>query len=263
MANKRMFNKQITESDAFLDMPSSSQALYFHLNLNADDEGFVNAPNKVLRNCGAAKDDLNLLLLKKFIIAFDNGIIVIKHWRMHNWIRTDRIKDTAYQNERLLLELDKNGVYSRAESVPALEVQPLDRQKTGKRLTNGDIEQSSLDQSSLVKSSLEQSSQEEMSDKEVDDDDDSLKKIIDVFEQQIPNVTLTENDKNEMLALLNDLPEDMIIKAILQASPYKPNSWNYIKVILDSCVRDGVKEKLNPGKSNKAKTGKYEDVYRN
>ena len=115
MANKRMFTKEVTESDAFLDMPSSSQALYFHLNLNADDEGFVNAPNKIVRNCGATKDDLNILLLKNFVLPFESGVIVIKHWKLHNWIRASRLKKTAYTEEKNSLKINENGSYSLIE----------------------------------------------------------------------------------------------------------------------------------------------------
>lgn len=265
MATKRMLSKEITESDAFLEMPTSSQALYFHLNLNADDEGFVDAPNKVARNCGANRDDLNILLIKNFIIAFANGVIVIVHWKIHNWIRKDRIKGTNYIELKNLLFLEENDTYTKDENPTARKVSEICqtnvRQETDKCPKNVNIEQSSLDQSSLEQSSIDQSSLEEMSD-EIDNDD-SLEKIVDVFEQQIPNVTLTEEDKKDILTLLNDLPEDMIIKAIIQASPYKPKSWNYIKVILESCIRDGVKEKLNPGKSKKGKAGKYDDIYKN
>lgn len=112
MANKRMINKTITESDAFLDMPITAQNLYFHLNMNADDEGFINAPNMVVRTCSANKDDLEVLLLKKFLLAFDNGIYVIKHWRIHNTIRKDKTKETNYKDQKNELEIDKNGSYT-------------------------------------------------------------------------------------------------------------------------------------------------------
>ena len=79
MAEKRMFTQKIIDSDAFLEMPTSAQALYFHLNMRADDDGFVNNPKKITRYVGAAEDDLKLLLLKRFIIGFESGVIVIKH----------------------------------------------------------------------------------------------------------------------------------------------------------------------------------------
>jgi hypothetical protein len=112
MASKRMFNTQIIGSDAFLSMPLSSQALYFHLGMNADDDGFLNNPIQIARAINASQDDMNLLLVKKFIIRFDSGVMVIKHWRMNNWIRADRKKETVYQNEYRLLNIREDGAYT-------------------------------------------------------------------------------------------------------------------------------------------------------
>lgn len=111
MAEKRMFAKAIIDSDAFLDMPLSSQVLYFHLSMRADDDGFVDNPKKIQRMIGASNDDLKLLIAKSFIIEFDNGVIVIRHWRINNYLRGDRKKDTIYQHEKGQLALDKNGAY--------------------------------------------------------------------------------------------------------------------------------------------------------
>ena len=94
MAERRMFTKKIIDSDAFLDMPLSTQALYFHLGMRADDEGFINSPKKIQRMIGATDDDMKLLLAKRFIIAFESGVVVIKHWKMHNYIQADRFKPT-------------------------------------------------------------------------------------------------------------------------------------------------------------------------
>lgn len=111
-AERRMFAKTIIDSDAFLDMPLSTQALYFHLSMRADDEGFVNNPKKLQRMVGSSDDDLKVLIAKKFIIPFDTGVIVVKHWRMHNYIQNDRFKNTVYQDERSLLEIKNNKSYS-------------------------------------------------------------------------------------------------------------------------------------------------------
>ena len=107
-----MFTQKIVDSDAFLDMPTSAQALYFHLNMRADDDGFVNNPRKITRYVGANDDDLKLLLMKRFIIGFDSGIIVIKHWRMHNTLKMDRYKPTDYQEEFAQLTVKKNKAYT-------------------------------------------------------------------------------------------------------------------------------------------------------
>lgn len=112
MAEKRMFSKTIIDSDAFLDMPLSSQALYFHLSMRADDDGFVNNPKKIQRIIGCGDDDLKLLMVKKFLIPFESGIVVIKHWRIHNYIAKDRYKETNYIEEKSLLGIEKNKSYS-------------------------------------------------------------------------------------------------------------------------------------------------------
>lgn len=107
-----MFSKTIVDSDAFLDMPMSTQCLYFHLNMRADDDGFVNNPKRIQRMVGAADDDLKLLIAKSFILTFESGVIVIKHWRMNNYLRNDRYKPTAYQDEKNQLILKENNAYS-------------------------------------------------------------------------------------------------------------------------------------------------------
>lgn len=112
MAERRMLAKTIMGSDAFLDMPLSAQALYVHLNLEADDEGFINNPKKVMRMLGAKKEDMDELVGKKFILSFPNGVVVIKHWLIHNYIPKDRFHETKYKEEKALLKLDENRSYS-------------------------------------------------------------------------------------------------------------------------------------------------------
>lgn len=112
-----MFSKAIIDSDSFLDMPLSAQALYFHLCMRADDDGFVSNPKKILRMVGCAEDDMRLLLLKKFVIPFESGICVIKHWKIHNYIRTDRYKPTIYQKEKGTLTVGENGTYDPGKSL--------------------------------------------------------------------------------------------------------------------------------------------------
>ena len=112
MPEKRMFTKKITESDAFLDMPFSAQCLYFHLNMYADDDGFINAPRKVMRFIGAREEDMNILTEKHFVLTFDSGVVVIKHWRMHNTLQNDRYHPTDYQEEFGQLLLKDNKSYS-------------------------------------------------------------------------------------------------------------------------------------------------------
>lgn len=124
MAERRMFAKTIIDSDAFMNMPLSAQALYFHLSMRADDEGFINNPKKIQRMVGAADDDMNVLILRRFILPFDSGVVVIKHWRIHNYIRGDRLKPTVYTEEKAQIECKNNGAYT--------EIHTADNQVTDK-----------------------------------------------------------------------------------------------------------------------------------
>ena len=127
----RMFTTEITMSDAFLEMPKSSQALYFHLNMSADDDGFVGNPKTIMRLVGSSDDDFRILIAKNFVIPFEKkGIIVIKHWRMHNLIRKDRKKDTPYQEEMALLTVKDNGSYTLNGNQLTTKCQPNDNQVT-------------------------------------------------------------------------------------------------------------------------------------
>ena len=128
MAERRMFAKTIIDSDAFLDMPLSTQALYFHLSMRADDEGFINNPKKIQRMVGSSEDDLKLLTAKRFILAFDSGVIVIKHWKLHNYIRSDRFKPTMYLEEKSQLITKENKVYSVGMTIGIPEADHLDTQ---------------------------------------------------------------------------------------------------------------------------------------
>ena len=111
IATRRMFNKQITNSDDFLEMPISSQCLYFHLSMNADDEGFVNNWKSIMKLVGSKEDDLRVLITKQYVIPFDTGVLVIRHWRLNNYLRSDRFTPTNHQKELAELMLDENLVY--------------------------------------------------------------------------------------------------------------------------------------------------------
>ena len=140
MAKRRMFSQQITESDSFLDMPLSAQALYFHLGMSADDDGFVNSPKRIQRVIGANDDDLKLLIAKHFVIAFESGVVVIKHWKINNFIRTDRYTPTVYADEMAMLYEKDNRAYT-------LGI-PDDNQ----RYTNGSrrLDKTSIDKTNVV-----------------------------------------------------------------------------------------------------------------
>ena len=111
MAERRMFAKTIIDSDAFIDMPVTARLLYYDLSMRADDDGFVNSPKKIMRMIGASQDDMSILVLRKFVLPFDSGVVVIKHWRIHNYIRKDTYSETKYKEEKATLELDENNAY--------------------------------------------------------------------------------------------------------------------------------------------------------
>lgn len=111
MAEKRMFSNKVIGSDAFLEMPDSTQNLYFHLSMYADDDGFVDKPKSIMRMTGKKEDDLKLLIAKSFIIPFDTGVIVIRHWRLNNYLRKDRYNETKYIEEKSKLSILPNGEY--------------------------------------------------------------------------------------------------------------------------------------------------------
>lgn len=112
MANRRMFNLSVIGTDAFMEMPDSAQNLYFYLSMYADDDGFVDKWKQIMRMTGKKEDDLKLLIAKSFILPFENGVIVIRHWKLNNYIRTDRYTETIYKNEKSLLSEEENGTYN-------------------------------------------------------------------------------------------------------------------------------------------------------
>lgn len=116
MAERRMFAKAIVLSDAFLDMPMSARCLYFTLAMLADDDGFINSPKSIMRQCGSTTDDMNILIAKRFVLTFKSGVVVIKHWRIHNLIQKDRYRETKYLEEKSQLVLDGNKAYTEAVS---------------------------------------------------------------------------------------------------------------------------------------------------
>ena len=124
MAERRMFTKKITDADEFVSLPSSTQALYLHLTMSADDDGFNNQVQMAMFKAHASVDDLKVLLAKRFIIQFSNGVIVIKHWRMANALRKDRYTATAYQEELKMLKIKDNGAYALVDDALVTERLP-------------------------------------------------------------------------------------------------------------------------------------------
>lgn len=141
MAERRMFAKSIVLSDAFLDMPLSARCLYFTLGMLADDEGFVGSPKAIMRQCGATQDDMLILLKKRYVLGFDSGVIVIKHWKLNNYLQNDRIKQTTYLEEKETLGLDGKGAYTEKSRC----IQDVSKVYTQSRVDKNSIDKNSIE----------------------------------------------------------------------------------------------------------------------
>lgn len=208
MSERRMFAKTIIDSDAFLDMPHSTQLLYFHLSMRADDEGFINNPKSIMRNVGCKDDDIKLLIAKKFIIPFDSGIVVIKHWRIHNYIQKDRFVETKYKEERATLALDENKAYTTSKTPCIQNVSITDTQY-------------SIGKDSIGKDSIEKdkTKEEKKIFNEFSNGDDKLLETLNEFEKmrKLIKKPMTDRAKTMLLNKLRTFPKEQWI-AILEQS---------------------------------------------
>ena len=169
MAERRMFTKKVTDSDAFIEMSSAAQALYFHLNQGADDDGFNNQVQIAMLKAHANTDDLKILMAKNFVIRFESGVIVIKHWRMHNTLRKDRYTPTNFQEELSLLGIKDNGSYTRL---------PSGCQVVAERLPQVSIGKCSIDKVSVVEGSVADDTATATTEDEEEDMEDGQLKLI-------------------------------------------------------------------------------------
>ena len=196
MASKRMFSMTIIDTDAFLEMPCSTQALYFHLCMRADDDGFVGSPKKITRNVGASEDDLKLLIAKRFVLIFEDGVIVIKHWRIHNTLSANRYKETSYLENKSMLKIKQNNAYTLGDGydiddehlIEMSKRQTKDKQKTNKRRTK-DEQKTNADKNSIDKISIEKKEiiKKEKSESDEYDLEEAWKKIRDLYPQNRKN----------------------------------------------------------------------------
>ena len=199
MAERRMFTIKIVESDPFTEMPLSAQALYFHLNMAADDDGFVNNPQKIRRSIEASETDFELLIAKRFLLAFDNGLVAIKHWRMHNLLRKDRYKPTQYQDQLSTLQVRADGAYTENQlntsdetenedfdNPVATKWQPTDNQVTTKRqpTDNQWLPQGSIGKDRIGKDSLGECENISGQDEPIHTDTPTLDDVIQYFKSK-------------------------------------------------------------------------------
>ncbi len=221
MAQRRMFSKKITDTDSFLDMSLSAQALYFHLNMGADDEGFVDNVKKIQRSIGASNDDLKILIGKGFLIPFESGVVVIRHWRIHNYIQADRFQATIYQDEKEQLEFDKSKIAS---------IKPLDQciQNVYKMDTQVRLGEDRLDKDRLDKVNNLYGGEDEKK---------SLSQII-------KSSTIKINDRQiqqiQEYIGLDNMTVEMIDYAIQLTEDAGAESFNYLNKILKSWKDKGL-----------------------
>jgi len=218
-----MFSKTIVGSDAFIDMPMSARLLYFDLGMNGDDDGFVNSPKKIMKISGSSDDDLKILIAKKFIIPFESGVVVIKHWKLNNLIRSDRYIETNYKEEKALLQLDANNSYRLHGGIPT--VYQMD--------TNGIPR--------LGKDRIE-----EVSIVEVVEEVAATKSIINPYQYYEQNIgTISPLIIEKIQASIDDIGEDLMCYAIEEAVTHNVKAWKYIEAIVLSWKDKGIKTRLD------------------
>lgn len=170
MAEKRMFAQSVIDSDMFLEMPATSQCLYFHLAMRADDDGFINKPKSIMRMVGAKDDDMNVLISKGFIKPFESGVVVVSHWKIHNNIRKDMYKPTVYQSEMKCLIVGKSGVYEYCNESGTVPLQVRNESVTETE-QNRLIDKNRLDKNRLDKNNI---SPNKSADREIESDFEQL-----------------------------------------------------------------------------------------
>lgn len=223
MAQKRMFNISITDTDKFLDMPATSQNLYFHLNMHADDDGFVDSPKRIMRNVNASQDDMNILLSKQFVFVFDTGVMVIRDWKIHNIIRKDTYKPTLYQEEKSMLEITETGAY-RFRNEPVT-------------VTGENVAQIRLDKNRIDKNRIEEVKKEESS-----TSSQNLKYFFEKW-QEITGRALTPFEIEDIPKLHKEdgFSIELMLTALKEAANSTSNfNFNYFKSILMRYKRQGL-----------------------
>ena len=208
MAKKRMFSLDIIDTDLFQEMPTTSRLLYYELCMRADDDGFVGSPKKIQRMVGCSEDDFKVLISKQFIIPFDTGIVVIKHWKIHNYIQKDRYKQTIYLDEKSQLYQEENGMYTKC-------IQNVNNLDTQIRLDKNSIDKNSIDVEEITK----------------------------CYEENIGMITPATAEL--LFSYLDNMEYQLIIKAIKIASINNKRNARYIQGILNDWNRKGIKTVLD------------------
>ncbi|HFI0162452.1 TPA: DnaD domain protein [Streptococcus suis] len=234
MAQRRMFSKEITTSDHFVDMPQSTQLLYFHLGMEADDEGFIGNARMLSRAYGANSDDLKLLQAKGFIIIFESGVTVVKDWNLNNQIRKDRLKPTIYQAEKGLLILDNTGIYQ-LDNQMTTKPRPNDNQMTTKPRPNDN---------QMTTKCPHRLGKDRRGEYRIDEDREDTPSLVAISEIYQSKIGLIDGDQFQQLAeyvTLDEMELDVVIRAITEAADNGKRNFKYILAILRNWKQNGIK----------------------
>ena len=227
MAQKRMFDKIITNDDNFLEMPNSTQALYFHLSMNADDDGFVNNWKSIMKTTGTKEDDLKILISKSYLIPFDSGIIVIKHWRINNYLRGDRYRPTQFQKEFNMLENHENKAYQLKSDWSTTGIPMVNPDKI--RIDKNRIDKNREEENSIDNKKMSLTSEEMSLETDKISSNDSL---------AIASPTPTENKKEVFNNFLNIYNEECTnLPKCLKITEKR-------KVAINKCLKEKIDEEI-------------------
>lgn len=227
MAQKRMFDKIITNDDNFLEMPNSTQALYFHLSMNADDDGFVNNWKSIMKITGTKEDDLKILISKSYLIPFDSGILVIKHWRINNYLRGDRYRPTQFQKEFNMLENHENKAYQLKSEWSTIGIPSVNPDKI--RIDKNRIEKNREEENSIDNKKMSLTSEEISLETDKISSNDSL---------AIASSISTENKKEVFNNFLNIYNEECTnLPKCLKITEKR-------KVAINKCLKEKINEEV-------------------
>ena len=232
MARRRMISLDVIDTDLFIDMPVTSRLLYYELCIRADDDGFVGSPKKIQSIVKCSDDDFKVLITKNFIIPFENGVIVIRDWKVHNYIPKDRYKPTIYQKEMKLLNIDCNGSYS-IDSEAC--IQPVYKLDTQVRLGKDRLGKDRLGKSNQ----LANADSFAQSQKYLNNINQDINKVTLFYEQNIG--LLSPFILEEIEEYQSQISDDMIIEAIKRAVEAGKRNWKYTKGIINNWISQGIK----------------------
>lgn len=223
MANKRMFSIDVTETDTFLEMPLTAQALYFHLAMRGDDDGFVSNPRSIMRVTGCSENDLKTLAESGYIITFRSGVIVISDWKVNNYLRGDRYKPTTFQNELSMLTETSNKRY----------VLESDSQRSTVGIPNSNQMET---QYSIEKNRVVVDTATTATGSRTDSD---LAEIVQHFQEVIG--VFPRSALNKLQCWREVYPAEIIHAAIDEAAESNVRRWRYVDGVLKGWQADGVR----------------------